>query len=65
MAQVQEEGNDFKLLAAASAEIPAQVRGDPEAWLEFFAENAKQLLVHANFRGRRAVWRRRGKLGWM
>jgi type IV pilus assembly protein PilM len=55
MAQVQEEGNDFKLLAAASAEIPAEVRGDPEAWLEFFSENAKQLLQQANFRGRRAV----------
>ena len=55
LAQVQQEGDDYKLLAAASAEIPAQIRGNPEAWLEFFAENARQLLLHGKFRGRRAV----------
>ena len=55
IAQVQQDGDDFKLLAAASAEIPAEVRGDPEAWLQFFAESAKDLMAQGQFRGRRAI----------
>jgi type IV pilus assembly protein PilM len=55
MAQVQIEGGDFKLLAAAAVEIPAKVRGDTEARLEFFAEQGRHLLNTGKFRGRRAV----------
>jgi type IV pilus assembly protein PilM len=55
MAQVQIDGGDFRLLAAAIAEIPANIRGDPEARLEFFAEHARHLLNTGKFRGRRAV----------
>jgi type IV pilus assembly protein PilM len=55
LAQVQSEGDDFKLLAAASAEIPAEVRDDPDARLQFFAESARNLLTQGKFHGRRAV----------
>jgi type IV pilus assembly protein PilM len=55
LAQVQQDGDDFKLLAAASAEIPPDVRGDAEGWLQFFADSARHLLTHGKFRGRRAV----------
>jgi type IV pilus assembly protein PilM len=55
LAQVQIEDGDFKLLAAAAAEIPAKLRADPEARLEFFAEQARHLLNTGKFRGRRAV----------
>jgi len=55
MAQVQIDGGDFRLLAAAVAEIPPNIRGDPEARLEFFAEHARHLLNTGKFRGRRAV----------
>ncbi|MGD0141342.1 MAG: pilus assembly protein PilM [Tepidisphaeraceae bacterium] len=55
MAQVQIDDGDFRLLAAAVAEIPPNVRGDPEARLGFFAEHARHLLNTGKFRGRRAV----------
>jgi type IV pilus assembly protein PilM len=55
LAQVQSEGDDFKLLAAASAEVPAEVRDDPDARLQFFAETTRNLLTHGKFHGRRAV----------
>jgi Tfp pilus assembly PilM family ATPase len=55
MAQVRMDEGDFKLIAAASAEIPAPVRDDPRARLEFFTQTAIQLLRQAPFRGRRVV----------
>jgi type IV pilus assembly protein PilM len=55
LAQVQSDGDDFKLLAAASAEVPANVREDALARLEFFADSAKHLLGHGKFHGHRAV----------
>ena len=55
LAQVQTEGDDFKLLAAASAEVPPDIRENADARLQFFAETARNLLVHGKFHGRRAV----------
>jgi type IV pilus assembly protein PilM len=55
LAQVQADGGDFRLLAAAAAEIPPNVRADADARLEFFAEQARHLLNTGKFRGRRAV----------
>jgi len=55
MAQVQSEGDDFKLLAAASAEVPAAIREDADARFEFFARTVRDLIVHGKFHGRRAV----------
>jgi type IV pilus assembly protein PilM len=55
LAQVQSEGDDFKLLAAASAEIPVAIQGDPAARLQFFSETIRELLVNGKFHGRRAI----------
>jgi type IV pilus assembly protein PilM len=55
MAQVKQEGDDYKLLAAASAEVPAEVRDDPDARLAFFTESVRTLLTQGKFHGRRAV----------
>jgi type IV pilus assembly protein PilM len=55
MAQVQAEGSDFKLHAAASADVPADVRDDPDARLGFFGRAVGDLFHNGNFAGRRAV----------
>src|SRR5688572_8506518 len=55
MAQVEEANGEFRLVAAASADVPAHVRNEPAARLEFFAETTRELLASGNFRGRRAV----------
>src|SRR5436190_795863 len=48
-------GNEFKLIAAASADVPAHVRHDPGARLNFFIDTIKDLLVAGKFRGRQCV----------
>ena len=60
MAQVEafDGGNgqaDFKLVAAARADVPAHLRHDPAARFAFFTETVRELWVKGNFRGRRAV----------
>ena len=55
MAQVENQGGELRLVAAASADVPHHVRQDPNARIQFFAETLKDLLNHGNFRGRRAV----------
>ncbi|HEX4054808.1 MAG TPA: pilus assembly protein PilM [Tepidisphaeraceae bacterium] len=55
LAQVQEDGSDFKLCAAASVEVPPEVRADADLRLKFFALSTAHLLAQAPFRGRQAV----------
>src|SRR5215207_9598023 len=55
MAQVETQGGEPRLVAAASADVPLHVRTDASARIQFFAETVKDLLNHGNFRGRRAV----------
>src|SRR5687768_1681083 len=55
MAQVEMVNGDFKLIAAASADVPSHIRNEPSARLDFFAETTRELLLTGNFRGRRAV----------
>lgn len=62
MAQVEPVGGtaasgpaDFRLVAAARADVPTHVRNDPPARLAFFAETVRELWAQGNFRGRRAV----------
>ena len=50
-----EDGREFKLIAAASADVPAHVRHDPNARLNFFIETMKDLLSQGDFRGRQCV----------
>jgi len=46
---------DFKLVAAARADVPAYLRDDPSARFDFFARTVRELWAQGNFRGRRAV----------
>jgi type IV pilus assembly protein PilM len=55
LAQVQLVGNDYRLVAAASADVPAHVRHNPAARLAFFVETTRDLLAQSDFRGRQAV----------
>ena len=55
LAQVQYLGGEYKLIAAASADVPNHVRHDPAARLAFFVETTRDLLAQGNFRTRQAV----------
>jgi type IV pilus assembly protein PilM len=55
MAQVAWEGNEPRLIAAASAEVPSHVRHNTAARLAFFTETARDLLSSGGFLGRRAI----------
>jgi type IV pilus assembly protein PilM len=55
MAQVELVNNEFRLVAAASADIPSHIRNEPSARLGFFAETTRELLSSGNFRSRQAV----------
>jgi type IV pilus assembly protein PilM len=55
MAQVESVNGEYRLVAAARADVPSLVRNDPNAKLTFFAETVRELLGQGNFRGRKAV----------
>ena len=46
MVQVQVTDGEPRITAAASADVPAHVRNDPNARTAFFAETARDLLAH-------------------
>src|SRR5688500_5119135 len=55
MAQAVFSGGEWLLQAAASADVPSNVRHDPAARLNFFCDTVKDLLVQGSFQGRQAV----------
>src|SRR3954469_13011788 len=55
LAQVHVTGDEFKLVAAASLDVPSHVRHEPAARLMFFVDAVRDLLVQGKFRGRQAV----------
>jgi type IV pilus assembly protein PilM len=55
MAQVEAEAGDYRLVAAASADVPPHVRNEPVARFNFFIETIRELLSQGNFRGRRVA----------
>lgn len=55
LAQVQRTDGDFKVIAAASADVPPHLRRDGEGRLAFFAQNVRDLLSQGRFRGRQAI----------
>lgn len=55
LAQVTQSGSEYRLLAAASADVPSHVRHNPAARLQFFMEATRDLLAQGGFRGRQAV----------
>lgn len=59
LAQVQWTGpagsGEHKLIAAASADVPAHLRVDPVGRLNYFIETTRDLLAQGDFKGRAAV----------
>jgi type IV pilus assembly protein PilM len=55
MAQVQWTGSEYKLIAAASADVPSHLRIDPNGRLNYFTETIRDLLAQGDFKGRSAV----------
>lgn len=61
LTQVACENGEFRLVAAATTDVPSHARGSTAARLEFFAHAVRELLGQSGFRGRRAVL---GLPGW-
>src|SRR5438876_11667602 len=55
LAQVAPFEKEHKLIAAASADVPAHVRNNASARLQFFVETTRDLLAQGNFRSREAI----------
>ncbi|HEY8748587.1 MAG TPA: pilus assembly protein PilM [Tepidisphaeraceae bacterium] len=55
VAQVEQVDNQWRLTAAASADVPPHVRNEPFARFSFFTETIRELLTAGNFRGRRVM----------
>ena len=55
LAQVELVNGEFRLVAAASADVPPHVRHEPSGRLEFFAQTTRELLATGGFRGRKAI----------
>jgi type IV pilus assembly protein PilM len=55
LAQVAPAGQEWKLVAAASADVPSHVRHDNNARLQFFVQTTKDLLSQGSFTGRSVV----------
>lgn len=47
--------DEFKLIAAASADVPSHIRHDPAQRIQFFVETTRDLLAQGQFRGRQAI----------
>ncbi len=55
LAQVQVMGNEYHLIAAASADVPREIGQDVNQRIAWFAGTVRQLLSQGGFRGRQAV----------
>ncbi len=55
IAQVQQNQRDFNLHAAACAEIPPDIRANPNSHLDFFTRTISRLLEQTPFRSRQVV----------
>jgi type IV pilus assembly protein PilM len=55
LAQVEPADGEYRLVAAASADVPPHVRNEPNSRFNFFVETVRELLSQGNFRGRRVA----------
>jgi type IV pilus assembly protein PilM len=55
LAQVANVKGEWRLIAAASADVPSHVRHDAAARMEFLANTTRELLVQGGFSGRTAM----------
>ena len=56
LAQVQFTDGEYRLTAAATADVPSAIRNDPAKRLNFFVETTRDLLAQGKFKGRQAVF---------
>jgi type IV pilus assembly protein PilM len=52
LAQVQWTGEEYKLAAAATVDVPSLIRNDPAARMQFFVDSIRDLFAQGGFRGR-------------
>lgn len=55
LAQLRRVDGELRLIAAASADVPAEARQDAASRLAFFVESVRDLLAQGHFQGRQAV----------
>src|SRR5438552_16359447 len=55
MAQVQSVDGEYRLIAAAAADVPSHVRHDAPGRFQFFIDASKELLSEGKFTGRHAI----------
>ena len=55
IAQVDQSDKEYRLVAAASTDVPQHVRNDPASRFSYFGEAVRELLTQGSFRGRRVV----------
>ena len=55
LAQVAQADGDWKLIAAASVDVPSHVRHDMPAKMAFLAQSVRELVVQGKFVGRDAI----------
>lgn len=55
LAQIRFDGQDHKLFAAASSDVPSHAQCDPESRFDFFTESVRDLLSQGKFHGRQVV----------
>lgn len=55
LAQVSCGGGEYRVVAAASLDVPTPIRNDPQQRLQFLVTSLRELLGTGGFRGRRAV----------
>ncbi len=55
LVQVQLVGNEHRLVAAASTDVPSHIRQNQSARLSFFVDATRDMLAQSNFRTRQAV----------
>ena len=55
LAQVERINGDYRLIAAACADVPLSLRSNPTERMAFFSRTLKELWAKGNFRGRRVA----------
>src|SRR5204862_2468610 len=55
MAQVQMVDGEYRLIAAAAADVPSHVRHDAPGRFQFFVDASREVLSEGNFTARHAV----------
>ncbi|HSU66767.1 MAG TPA: pilus assembly protein PilM [Tepidisphaeraceae bacterium] len=55
LAQVEQVGDEYQIIATAAADVPPHVRNDTAGRSAFFTQTIRDLLVQGGFKGRKVV----------